>query len=487
MQTFHLFKCVVCLLALGTSPAAAQPAAADKAEKPASVRPGSPAPPTKVEVQPEVRDSEIEKRLLAILRATKWFAGPKVEVNDGVVFLDGETTTEEYKQWAEALARATQGVVAVVNRIDIITPTVWDFSPAGTELEDMGRGIVRALPMILVAFIVLALAWGAGRFTAVGLRAGLRRRISSRLLREVTARAAGMLVFLLGLYFVLRLSGLSRLAVTVIGGTGLVGLILGIAFRDITENFLSSLFLSLAHPFREGDLVEIAGTTGYVQRLTSRTTILMTLDGNQVQIPNATVFKSTIRNYTSNPNRREDFTVGIGYETVVPRAQEIALHVLAEHPAVLKEPEPWVLVDNLGPSTVNLRVYFWSDGSKHSWLKVRSSIIRLVKRAFQDAGISLPDEAREIVFPDGVPVRMLDGEPPRPRARQHAPSAETAAEPEVVSTQAEGGLQSEAREIKEQARQAWTPDRGENLLATPKNGSQGATATKDESGTKGRE
>jgi small-conductance mechanosensitive channel len=246
----------------------------------------------------------------------------------------------------------------------------------------------------------------------------------------------------------------------VVGGTGLIGLVVGIAFRDITENFLASLFLSLQQPFREGDLVEVAGITGFVQRLTSRTTVLMTPDGNQVQVPNSTVFRSTLRNFTSNPNRRDDFLVGIGYDDSIAFAQEIALKVLAEHPAVLTEPEPMVLVENLGPATVNLRVYFWLDGGRHSLLKVKSSVIRLVKRAFQDAGISMPDEAREVTFPDGVPVRMLEREGTAPPA-----AARPAAEPGTVATEAETGLQSEAGEIQEQARRSWTP--GENLLQTP--------------------
>jgi small conductance mechanosensitive channel len=147
---------------------------------------------------------------------------------------------------------------------------------------------------------------------------------------------------------------------------------------------------------------------GYVQLLTTRATIMMTLDGNHVQIPNATVYKSKIFNYTSNPNRRVEFTVGIGYEDKITTAQEVIMRLLAEHPAVLKEPEPLVLVENLGSATVNLQIYFWVDGSQHSWQKVRSSVIRLVKRAFQDAHISMPDESRELIFPQGVTVRLIE-------------------------------------------------------------------------------
>jgi len=421
---------------------------------------GKPEPPGKVEVQPVAKDDEIRQRIADILKTTGWFGEPKVTVQEGIVFLKGTTENDETKQWAGDLAKNTEGVVAVVNQMEVAPTTVWDFDPTFQVLNDLTRGFVRLLPLILVAVVVIAISWIFARLTVYVLRRGLLARSRSQLLREVTARAGGVLVMLAGVYLVLRIAGLTQLALTLVGGTGVIGLVLGIAFRDITENFLASLVLSFQQPFREGALVEVASVTGYVERLTSRTTVLMTLDGNQVQVPNSTVFKSTIRNFTSNPSRREDFIVGIGYDDSIPVAQEVALKVLAEHPAVLNEPEPLVLVDDLGSSTVNLRVYFWLDGGRHSWLKVKSSVIRLVKRAFQDSGISLPDEARELIFPHGVPVHMMEIEG---AAEPAAPTlAKSTAEPDTVATKGEAGLVSEAGEIKEQASRSWTP--GENLL-----------------------
>jgi small-conductance mechanosensitive channel len=228
----------------------------------------------------------------------------------------------------------------------------------------------------------------------------------------------------------------------------------------------------MQRPFETGDLVEIAGITGYVQQLNVRTTILMTLEGNLVQIPNATVYKSNLLNFTSSVNRREDFVVGIDYAALITDAQEIAYQVLAQHPAVLKDPEPSVLVDSLGPSAVNLRVYFWLNGREHSWLKVRSSVIRLVKRAFQEHGITMPDDAREIIFPHGVPVTLVDVTAAVPTApgdagpQRRRPVAAPAEDTDAVSTQAEAGLYSEAVVIEAQARQAQPLKGGENLLAT---------------------
>lgn len=420
------------------------------------------AAPARVEVNPATRDEEIERRLRKILVATGWFTAPEVKVTDGVAFLTGETERDGFKTWAGGMARNTQDVVAVVNRIEVRALPWWNFTPAVGGLSALGRKVVAAVPNAIFSFAILALAWIGGRVAGRGAHIWLRKRIASPLLCSVLARSVHLGLFLVGLYIVLQLAGLTNVAFTVVGGTGLLGLILGIAFREITENFLASIFLTLQQPFRTDDLVEISGTVGFVQRLTARATILMTPEGNHVQIPNAMVYKSLIRNYTSNPNRREDFVIGIGNDDIVTLAQAIARKVLDDHPAVLAEPEPWVLVDSLGKATVNLKVYFWLDGTKHSWLKVRSSVTRQVKRAFQNGGISMPDEAREVVFPNGVPIHMVS--PTEPQADPPHTKPGAAAPPESATSNAEGGLASEAGEIEQQARAARTPEDGENLL-----------------------
>ena len=422
---------------------------------------------SEVEVSPVTRDEDIRSRLQRVLEATEWFTAPTVRVEEGVVFLGGTAPTEELRKWAGDLARNTQDVVAVANRIQVVERSPWDFSRESSGLATLWEDVQRVLPMLLFGTLILGLFLGASIGAARLVLRLLSNRVKPRLLRKVIARAIGLFVFLVGVYILLRILGLTQLALTVVGGTGLIGLIVGIAFRDITENFLASIFLSMQRPFKTGDLIEVSGITGYVQQLNMRTTIVMTLDGILVQIPNSAVYKSNIRNFTTNCNRREVFDVGIGYEDVISDAQEIARSVLLDHPAVLKDPEPSVLVNDLGTSTVNLRVYFWLDGSQHSWLKVRSSVIRLVKRAFQDRGISMPDEAREMIFPRGVHVTLEEpeaGETSRSDERSERKRKPARPGSDAVATEAEGGLYSEAGVIREQARQAQPVPPEENLL-----------------------
>jgi len=436
--------------------------------------------PTTLSIEPVAHDAAIRDRLKSVLEATGWFEEPHVRVEDGVVFLSGPAKSAELKKWAGDLVRNTQGVAAVANQMEVTLASAWDFSAARSGLSGLGQDIAGALPLVMFGLLILALAGVAAWLSARGVRVLLRERVRARLLRDLLAMSAGVVVLFLGIYIVLRISGLTQLALTLVGGTGLVGLALGIAFRGITENYLASIFLSVQRPFQTGDLVEIGGVTGYVNQLNIRTTVLVTLDGNLAQLPNATVYVSTIRNFTVMPNRREDFTIGIGYDDPIDRAQEVARRVLDDHPAVLKEPEPWVLADSLGAATVNLKVYFWLNGRENSWLKVRSSVIRLVKRAYQEHGISMPDEAREVVFPNGVPVTVLRRDSDRrdgglregaaseeatatsgPARQGHAGAGPGSSE---AASKAEGGLSSESDELKSQARHSDAPDETENLL-----------------------
>jgi len=417
--------------------------------------------PERVDVAPVAEDSQIRDRLVRILAATEWFENPEVEVNDGVVFLSGSTETADHKRWAGDLARNTQDVTAVVNRIEILEPDIWDYEPAFTGLEELWRNIMSAIPFLIFGIVVLVIFWGFSVLVAKGARVYLRNRKMNDLLQSIVARGIAIAVFILGIYIVFHVADLTNVALTILGGTGLLGIVLGIAFRDITENFLASIFLSVQNPFHSGDMVEINNNTGFIQRLTIRATLLMTLDGNHLQIPNATVYKSTILNYTSNPNQRIRFVIGIGYDASVASAQEIAAKIFEEHPAVLKEPEPWVLVDELASSTIILKFYIWVDGSKHNFLKVKSSVLRQIKNAYLKEGISMPDDLRERIYLDGVAVQPHTE---TATADKKKPVGVPDAEDSKVITKAEGELESNDDEILKQARMSRSPEEGDDLL-----------------------
>lgn len=426
-------------------------------------------PTASVSVEPVARDDEIEKRILEILRATGWFTGARVDATDGIVFLDGATRTEEHKIWARNLAANTQDVVAVVNRITVSQDVNWSFAPALREIKTVAIRATTSLPIVVLAIVILPIAWWLSSAVAGLLRRWLLGGMDSPLLRDIASRILALPIFLIGLYVVLQVAGLTQLAFSLLGGAGVLGIIVGFAFRDIAENFLASLLLSIRRPFRSGDYIDVSGMQGSVQSMNTRSTVLLSPEGNHIQIPNATIFKSTIVNYSASPIRRETIEVGVGYDASVARVQEIVMDMLGQHDAVTKEPHPMVLVDSLGASTVNIKAYFWVDARNYSVLKVKSAILRQAKRVLTEEGISMPDDAREVIFPQGVPIVQLGG-----AAEQQAKALATRdiqdstveadrMEPDI--SEAETNLSNEQEEVEIMAKTADIPENDTDLLS----------------------
>ena len=178
---------------------------------------------------------------------------------------------------------------------------------------------------------------------------------------------------------------------TILGAAGIVGLAIGFAVRDTVENFIASIMLSVRQPFRPNDAVEINGDEGKVIHLTSRATVLLSFDGNHIRIPNATVFKSRIVNYSRNAERRFLFDIGVAPDTDLSHAHTVAEEVLGTLPFLLATPAPAVWTQDVGDSTITLRITGWIDQTKTGLLLAKGETIRMILARFGQAGIEMPN------------------------------------------------------------------------------------------------
>jgi small conductance mechanosensitive channel len=352
-------------------------------------------------------DARIAEVLNSLSAQAGWFPDVRITVKDGMVTIQGRTKDAQQLEWLAKTADRLPSVVAVINKAEIETPPITDLTPAWKEFKRIVESTKRALPLILLALALLSLFTFLGRYIYRGIHSLWGRHISNPFLLSTVAKITMVPIWVIFFYLALQTAGLSGLAATIIGGTGALGIVLGFAFKDIAENYVSGLLLAIRSPFTKGDEIQVDGFEGYVRSLNMRGTSIIDYDGNIVLIPNSTIIKSAIRNRTANPNTRASFMVGIGYDDSVSRAQEIIYAVLKSIPAVLQEPAPLVIANDLGSSTVNLKVFFWYDCVKSSLFRTKSQAIAQAKEALLAAGISLPDDAREIVFTDPLKVRVL--------------------------------------------------------------------------------
>jgi len=338
---------------------------------------------------PTAEDEQLQRRLNAILRQVQALSGVEVMVRSGVVHLRGETSSEAVREEVEALARAQPGSVLVVNDIALTRDVTERLTPSLDKVLARFRSWLAGLPLLGVALVVFGLFWGLARL--VGRLGPVYTRLTrNRLLQDVLRQAARMLVLLIGVFIALEILDATALVGGVLGTAGVVGLAIGFAFRDIVENYLASIILSVRRPFRGNDLVMIGAHFGTVIRLSASDTVLMAPDGNHLHLPNAMVFKSAIVNYTRNPLRRFEFVAGISSEADLQQAQDLGVEILSKMAGVVSEPKPFARIEALGDSNVAVRFFGWVDQTVADFSKVHSEAIRIVKTALEAHGVELP-------------------------------------------------------------------------------------------------
>ena len=362
------------------------------------------APATEVKVKSGVQDEEIESRLYDIFSEVEALQEIQVSVRSGVVTLSGRVPSRAIAEEAVGLVKRTEGVVMTLDRMAEETEVASQLSPALQKLRDMWTKTKVKLPLIGLAIITVFLfVWLGNLFH--GKEIWYQRLKVSSLAQNLVRRTVRVVVIGIGVLLALELLDATSMVGAVLGAAGLVGLAVGFAFKNIIENYLSGILLSTRNPFEIGDVIEINGRTGKVAVLTPRDTVLITLDGNHLRIPNSIVINSELLNFTRNPRRRFEFTVGVSVDADLTEARSLALETLRKNPGILADPKPIAFIDSLGDSSVVLKFFAWLDQTKHDFLKTKSESIRLVKCAFDNAEIEMPEPIYRLNL-DGVPVAM---------------------------------------------------------------------------------
>ncbi len=169
---------------------------------------------------------------------------------------------------------------------------------------------------------------------------------------------------------------------------GAVGLAVGLAFQSTLSSISAGVMLVIFRPFNLGDYIEAGGVVGIVEELNLFNTIFKTLDNKVIIVSNANIISGNITNYSKKETRRVDFVFGIGYDDDLKLAKNTLLEIINADTRVLKDPEPFVAVSELGDSSVNFVVRAWVK-SEDYW-DVNFDTIEKVKLTFDEKNISIP-------------------------------------------------------------------------------------------------
>jgi small conductance mechanosensitive channel len=286
-----------------------------------------------------------------------------------------------------------------------------------SSVEGLVTGFLARIPLFVVAFGVLLVSLLLIRLVTRLVDRGLGR---ARL--DFAVRRLVMILLRVGLVTTAVLVALSIAGVEVgaaLAAIGLAGLALAFALQNILENFVAGVLILMRKPFLRGEQIETNDHAGTVEDVDLRVTRIRDFDGELVLVPNADVFTHPIVNLTRLGPRRTRVTVGIDYRDDHDAAREVLLEAVRSAPGVAAEPAPEVLVTELGESSVDFEVAFWSAPDMPSVRRTRDAVLRACKSAVEAAGMTIPWPIRTLAA-DRHPLRVHhhDGEVAGSRARR---------------------------------------------------------------------
>lgn len=212
---------------------------------------------------------------------------------------------------------------------------------------------------------------------------------------------ARTIVWLFVALIILDLFGINTASfLTVLGAAGLA---VGLAMKDSLSNIAAGVMLLIMRPYKAGDYIDCGSISGTIKEMGLFTTILMTVDGIYISAPNSVIFGTPIKNYSRNPQRRADITVGIDYADSLPKGVELLQKLLDSNDKILKDPAPQVLVAELADSSVNLTLRFWCTNENY-W-DVYWQVKAQLKNAIESAGLNIPFPQRVITFATPIPEK----------------------------------------------------------------------------------
>lgn len=277
------------------------------------------------------------------------------------------------------------------------------------DARTFGGVVLERLPVIATALAVGLVAL----ILALALAKLVERTLARTRADHVAVVLLSRLVRLLGLIGALLLA-LSIAGVevgSVLAALAVVGVAVGLAVQGILENFIAGVILLVRKPFSAGDQVRSGDFEGTIESLDLRVTHMIDYDGETVLIPNRDVYNNPLVNLTRRGKRRTVVVVGVDYRDDHDEARNVIFEAVRAVDGVLDNPEPEVLLTELGESSVNFEVRYWTLPDIRSVRRTQDRVLAAAKRAIQGAGLTIPWPIRTLV-PDGT-FYTSRREPPR--------------------------------------------------------------------------
>jgi len=245
---------------------------------------------------------------------------------------------------------------------------------------------------LLGAIVIFLIGRWIGKRIVSAISKNMEKRGIDALLVAFVSNILGVLMLVVVLMIALGHLGIQLTPlIAILGGMALA---IGLALQSSLSNFASGIMLVILRPFTRGHFVEAGGVSGTVTSVGIFNTQLQTPDNRLVIVGNSAITGNPITNYSAFDTRRIDLVIGVGYGDDLKQAQSVMQRVIESHEKVLKDPEPAILLMELGESSVDFAVRPWVNTPDY-WT-TRSDLMESLKTELEAAGCSIPFPQRDV-------------------------------------------------------------------------------------------
>jgi small-conductance mechanosensitive channel len=292
--------------------------------------------------------------------------------------------------WSKTLAISMWAIAAlnIVGWLDIVATTL------DKAVLPIGQHSLSLLVLMKGGVILAVLLWLAG-IASDGMERALWRSQLTPSQKVLFHKLAKILFIALAILFGLNTVGIDFTALAVFSGA--LGIGIGFGLQKVFANLMSGFILLMDKSIKPGDVIAVADTYGWVNRLGARYVSILTRDGKEHLIPNETMITERVENWSYTDGKvRIHIPIGVSYNSDIPLVRKLLLQVAQNHPRILKKPEPVSLIAGFGDHSVNFEIRAWIEDPVNGIGNVRSGVYEDVWKIFKEHGIEIPFPQRDL-------------------------------------------------------------------------------------------
>lgn len=253
-------------------------------------------------------------------------------------------------------------------------------------------GLINQLPTIIFSVIIFIIGLLIIKLINKYSKKTIISKANDPLIADFILSIISLILTIILFVVCLGILGFDDVTNKILAAAGLSTFIIGFALKDIGENFLAGILMAFQRPFRIGDLIQIENVKGRVIEMSLRSTTIKTLNGIDAYIPNGSILKNNLENFTVDQLMRDDFIMSVAHDEKIDLAMQQIDATLKENEFVLKIPTHSVLVDKIENDIVNIKIYYWykTDEVKAPGGKLKSDLQLAVYKILKSSGYNLP-------------------------------------------------------------------------------------------------